>query len=137
MGEFVRVEVADGIATIRLDRPKMNAISAQVQDEIADAAAQVSRDDSIHAVVRAHRRGGRRDLGLDLRVERVHLRPVQPDSGNPVRHLNPHELAQATHLHTRHGNVSPVAYSPPPAAKSVPQRDLPGDECDSEPVIGG
>jgi enoyl-CoA hydratase/carnithine racemase len=51
MGEFVRVEVADGIATIRLDRPKMNAISAQVQDEIADAAAQVSRDDSIHAVV--------------------------------------------------------------------------------------
>ena len=28
VGEFVRVEVADGIATIRLDRPKMNALSA-------------------------------------------------------------------------------------------------------------
>ncbi|MCW2937005.1 MAG: hypothetical protein JWM19_7967, partial [Actinomycetia bacterium] len=28
MGEFVRVEVADQIATIRLDRPKMNALNA-------------------------------------------------------------------------------------------------------------
>jgi enoyl-CoA hydratase/carnithine racemase len=51
MGEFVRVEVADGIATIRLDRPKMNAINAQVQAEIADAATQVSQDGDIQAVV--------------------------------------------------------------------------------------
>ena len=33
MGEFVRLEVEDGIGTIRLDRPKMNAISFQVQAE--------------------------------------------------------------------------------------------------------
>jgi enoyl-CoA hydratase/carnithine racemase len=51
MGEFVRVESADGIATIRLDRPKMNALSAQVQDEIAAAAAQVSADDAVRAVI--------------------------------------------------------------------------------------
>jgi enoyl-CoA hydratase/carnithine racemase len=51
VGEFVRVEVADAIATIRLDRPKMNAISAQLQREIADAAAQVSADDAVRAVV--------------------------------------------------------------------------------------
>ena len=51
MGEFVRVEVADGIATIRLDRPKMNALNAQVQDEIADAAAQVSADSAVRAVI--------------------------------------------------------------------------------------
>jgi enoyl-CoA hydratase/carnithine racemase len=51
MGEFVRVESADGIATIRLDRPKMNALSAQVQDEIAAAAAQVSGDDAVRAVI--------------------------------------------------------------------------------------
>ena len=51
MGEFVRVEVADGIATIRLDRPKMNALNAQVQDEIAAAAAQVSADDAVRAVI--------------------------------------------------------------------------------------
>ena len=51
MGEFVRVESADGIATIRLDRPKMNALNAQVQDEIAAAAAQVSADNAVRAVI--------------------------------------------------------------------------------------
>jgi enoyl-CoA hydratase/carnithine racemase len=51
VGEFVRVEVADQIAVIRLDRPKMNALNAQVQDEIGAAAAQVSADDAVHAVI--------------------------------------------------------------------------------------
>jgi enoyl-CoA hydratase/carnithine racemase len=51
VGEFVRVEVADQIATIRLDRPKMNALNAQVQAEIAAAAAQVSSDDAVRAVI--------------------------------------------------------------------------------------
>ena len=51
MGEFVRVEVADGIATIRLDRPKMNALNAQVQAEIGEAAAQVSADAAVRAVI--------------------------------------------------------------------------------------
>src|SRR5215469_2702357 len=49
--EFVRVEVAGAIATIRLDRPKMNALNRQVQDEIAAAAAQVSADASVRAVI--------------------------------------------------------------------------------------
>jgi enoyl-CoA hydratase/carnithine racemase len=51
MGEFVRVETDQAIATIRLDRPKMNAINAQVQAELAAAAAQVSDDPLIRAVV--------------------------------------------------------------------------------------
>lgn len=51
MGEFVRVEVADQIATIRLDRPKMNALNAQVQGEIAEAAEQVSADPTVAAVI--------------------------------------------------------------------------------------
>ena len=51
VGEFVRVEVADQIATIRLDRPKMNALNAQVQAEIAAAAAQVSADSAVRAVI--------------------------------------------------------------------------------------
>ena len=51
MGEFVRVEVADQIATIRLDRPKMNALNFQVQAEIAAAAAEVSADDAVRAVI--------------------------------------------------------------------------------------
>jgi enoyl-CoA hydratase/carnithine racemase len=51
VGEFVRVESADGIATIRLDRPKLNALNAQVQDEIAAAAARVSADRAVRAVI--------------------------------------------------------------------------------------
>jgi enoyl-CoA hydratase len=51
MGEFVRVEVEDGIATIRLDRPKMNALNAQVQDELIAAARQVTGDDEVRAVI--------------------------------------------------------------------------------------
>jgi len=51
MGEFVRVETDQALATIRLDRPPMNALNAQVQAEIAVAAAQVSDDPQIRAVV--------------------------------------------------------------------------------------
>jgi enoyl-CoA hydratase/carnithine racemase len=51
MAEFVRVERDEAIATIRLDRPPMNALNAQVQDEIAAAAAQVGTDPAIRAVV--------------------------------------------------------------------------------------
>ncbi|HEY8534553.1 MAG TPA: enoyl-CoA hydratase-related protein [Micromonospora sp.] len=51
MGDFVRVEVADGIGTIRLDRPPMNALNTQVQEELRAAAAQVAADDAIRAVV--------------------------------------------------------------------------------------
>jgi enoyl-CoA hydratase/carnithine racemase len=51
MGEFVRVETDGAVATIRLDRPPMNALNAQVQDEIAAAAAQVDTDPGVRAVV--------------------------------------------------------------------------------------
>src|SRR5438309_11236274 len=51
MGEFVRVDVDGAIATIRLGRPPMNALNAQVQDEIAAAAAQVDADPAVRAVV--------------------------------------------------------------------------------------
>jgi enoyl-CoA hydratase len=51
MGEFVTLEVADGVGTIRLDRPKMNAISFQVQVELRDAAAEATERDDVRAVV--------------------------------------------------------------------------------------
>jgi enoyl-CoA hydratase/carnithine racemase len=51
MGEFVRLEVADGVGTIRLDRPKMNALNVQVQEEIRAAAAEASDRDDVKAVV--------------------------------------------------------------------------------------
>jgi enoyl-CoA hydratase/carnithine racemase len=51
MTEFVRLEVADGVGTIRLDRPKMNAISLQVQDELTEIAAEATARADVRAVV--------------------------------------------------------------------------------------
>ncbi|HEY1134953.1 MAG TPA: enoyl-CoA hydratase-related protein [Nocardioides sp.] len=51
MGEFVRLEVADGVGTIRLDRPKMNAISFAVQAELREVAQEATERDDVRAVV--------------------------------------------------------------------------------------
>jgi enoyl-CoA hydratase/carnithine racemase len=51
MPEFVRLEVADGVGTIRVDRPKMNALSLQVQQEIRAAAEEATERDDVRAVV--------------------------------------------------------------------------------------
>jgi enoyl-CoA hydratase/carnithine racemase len=50
-GEFVRLEVEGGIGTIRLDRPKMNALSAAVQEEVRQAAVEASARDDVAAVI--------------------------------------------------------------------------------------
>jgi enoyl-CoA hydratase/carnithine racemase len=51
VGEFVRLEVDGGIGTIRLDRPKMNALNAAVQEEIRAAAAEASARRDVAAVI--------------------------------------------------------------------------------------
>ena len=51
MGEFVRLEVDGAIGTIRLDRPKMNAIDGQLTRELHETALQVRDDDAVRAVV--------------------------------------------------------------------------------------
>jgi enoyl-CoA hydratase/carnithine racemase len=51
LGEFVRVERDGAVATIRLDRPPMNALNAQVQTEIAAAADEVADDPGVRAVI--------------------------------------------------------------------------------------
>ena len=51
MGEFVRLEVEDGVGTIRIDRPKMNALDVQVQEEIRAAALEATDRDDVKAVV--------------------------------------------------------------------------------------
>ena len=50
MGEFVNLEVQEGVGTIRLDRPKVNALNYQVAREI-DAAVSAARDDENVRVV--------------------------------------------------------------------------------------
>jgi enoyl-CoA hydratase/carnithine racemase len=49
--EFVRLDVDGGIGTIRLDRPPVNALSRQVQAEIASAAQQAADRAEVRAVI--------------------------------------------------------------------------------------
>ncbi len=53
MGEFVRIEtgIAEGVATLRLDRPKVNALNSQVVAELQQASAELADRDDIRSVV--------------------------------------------------------------------------------------
>ena len=51
MGEFVRLDVEGAIGTIRLDRPKMNAINAQVTAELRACAEEATSRSDVRAVV--------------------------------------------------------------------------------------
>ena len=50
MNEFVTLEVADGIGTIRLNRPPVNALNDQVTAELTAAAAAAGAEE-IRAVI--------------------------------------------------------------------------------------
>ena len=49
--DFVSIDVTDSVAVLRLDRPKMNAISVQVQADLRAAAAELTSRDDVRAVV--------------------------------------------------------------------------------------
>ena len=58
MGDLVRIEIGDGtegaplgVATIRLERPPMNALNSQVQEELRAAATSLGADPAVRAVV--------------------------------------------------------------------------------------
>ena len=51
MAEYVTYEVSEGVGTIRLDRPPMNVLNRQVQQEFAEAARAADADPGVRAVV--------------------------------------------------------------------------------------
>ena len=52
MGEFVNLEVSEtGVGTIRLDRPKVNALNEQVISEIGDIVDRLRVDEEVRAVI--------------------------------------------------------------------------------------
>lgn len=51
MAEFVTLEVADRIGTIRLSRPPVNALSLQVHRELVAAAREADTDPEVRAVI--------------------------------------------------------------------------------------
>lgn len=51
MNELVRLDVADGVGTIRLDRPKMNVLDIAMQEAVRAAAHEAAVRDDVGAVV--------------------------------------------------------------------------------------
>jgi enoyl-CoA hydratase/carnithine racemase len=51
VGEFVKLEISGGIGTIRLDRPPMNPLNTQVQEELRAAAHSAAGNDEVKAVI--------------------------------------------------------------------------------------
>ena len=49
--EFVTLQVEDGVGTVRLDRPKMNAINEQLHWEVRRAAQEAAKREEVRAVV--------------------------------------------------------------------------------------
>ncbi|MCW5252479.1 MULTISPECIES: enoyl-CoA hydratase/isomerase family protein [unclassified Streptomyces] len=47
----VHLEVADGVGTLRLDRPPMNALDVATQDRLRELAEEVTRREDVRAVV--------------------------------------------------------------------------------------
>ncbi|WP_030421353.1 enoyl-CoA hydratase-related protein [Streptomyces sp. SCSIO 75703] len=47
----VHLEVAEGVGTLRLDRPPMNALDAAMQDRLKELAEEVTRREDVRAVV--------------------------------------------------------------------------------------
>jgi enoyl-CoA hydratase/carnithine racemase len=51
MGEFVELQVANGIGTIRLQRPPMNALNIAIQEELRAASTAFTADEDVRAVI--------------------------------------------------------------------------------------
>lgn len=51
MGEFVNLEVSEGVGTIQIDRPKVNALNRQVAGEIGEAVEQLRGSEEVRAVI--------------------------------------------------------------------------------------
>jgi len=51
VAEFVRLEIEDGIGTIRLERPPMNALNKTVQEELRSAAMAATAEGEVRAVI--------------------------------------------------------------------------------------
>jgi len=50
-GEHVTTSIEDGIGTIRVDRPKMNALDVAIQDGLREAARDLAQHDQVAAVI--------------------------------------------------------------------------------------
>ena len=99
--EFVRLEVSGGVGTIRLNRPKMNAINLQVQRELKAAAEEAGERSDVSAVVVY---GGERVFAAGADIKEM-------------REMSYSDMAGA--VDTLHAYVSTLARLPKPPVAAV------------------
>lgn len=102
MGEFVRLEVDGGIGTVRLDRPPMNALNAQIEGELREVAVEAGTREDVRAVV-VH--GGEKVFAAGADIKEMTEKSVA-------------EMA-AKEQHGLSGAVSAVAGIPKPTVAAV------------------
>jgi enoyl-CoA hydratase len=49
--EFLKVEAADGVAEVVIDRPPMNTLDYEMYDQLTSVVEQLEGDDAVHAVL--------------------------------------------------------------------------------------
>lgn len=68
MTEFVDLSIVDGVATLRIDRPPLNALNAALQRELRAAAGRAAADEDIRALVLT---GGPSALAVGADIEEL------------------------------------------------------------------
>ncbi len=85
MGEFVNVEMSDteGVAIMRIDRPKVNAIDRQLGEELLAAATEIEGREDIGAVVLW---GGPKIFAAGADIAKF---PIEGADRNPTDYVRP------------------------------------------------
>lgn len=84
MPETLTVERADGVATVTLDRPPVNAINRTMQLELTQTFRELSQDREIGAVVLAGSGSRAFSAGIDLNDTAAHGPGGAPSDGKPI-----------------------------------------------------
>lgn len=90
MGEAVRYQAADGVATVTLNRPDaLNACDLALKEQLLDALDRAAGDDAVRSVILTGA-GRAFCVGQDLREHRDRLTERHPTALDTVtRHYNP------------------------------------------------
>src|SRR3954469_5617459 len=71
----VNLEVAEGVGTLRLDRPPMNALDVATQDRLKELAEEATRRDDVRAVVIY---GGEKGFAAGADIKEMQARDPPP-----------------------------------------------------------
>ena len=120
MGEFVTLEVADGIGTIRLNRPPVNALNDQLTGELAEAARAAAGSDEVRAVIIY---GGEKVFAAGADIKEMAEASYAAMASRPIGLLAGHD---APGRHSQAGGGGHRRLRPRRRARDRAHRRLPG-----------